>query len=177
MQQAAQPEQKSSIVAVYESVEMAKAAVKSLQHDGIDMTLLSVIGKDSHLDQSLVGYYNTGDLMKARGRYGAFWGGLWGMLFGTAVFLLAGAGPILVGGPLVASMVNALDGAAVIKSIDILDAALVDMGMPTNSAFQYEADIQAGRFILIAQDASEQAGRTKALIERTQHLGIKAHAA
>jgi len=32
---------------------------------------------------------------------GAFWGGFWGLLFGSAAFAIPGLGPILLAGPLV----------------------------------------------------------------------------
>ena len=43
----------------------AEAAVRELQKAGIDMKKLSVVGKDYHSDEHVVGYYNTGDRMKA----------------------------------------------------------------------------------------------------------------
>ena len=67
---------KNFAVAVYHTHEEAEAAVKSLQHSGFDMKKLSIAGRDYHTDEHVVGYYNTGDRMKAWGKSGAFWGGL-----------------------------------------------------------------------------------------------------
>ena len=50
------------------------------------MKKLSIVGRDYHTDEHVVGYYNTGDRMKVWGKAGAFWGGLWGFLFGSAFF-------------------------------------------------------------------------------------------
>jgi len=33
------------------------------------------------------------------GKMGAFWGGFWGLLFGSAFFAIPGVGPVLVAGP------------------------------------------------------------------------------
>ena len=44
-----------------------KRPVKTLQHQGYDMTKLSIVGKDYHTEEHVVGYYNTGDLMKSWG--------------------------------------------------------------------------------------------------------------
>ena len=60
-----------------------------------------------------MGLYNTGDRMKHWGKLGAFWGGLWGMLFGAAFFVIPGLGPVLAAGPVVAWIVGALEGAVV----------------------------------------------------------------
>ena len=43
------------------------------------MKKMSIVGKDYHTDEQVVGYYNTGDRMKYWGTMGAFWGGIWGM--------------------------------------------------------------------------------------------------
>jgi hypothetical protein len=52
--------------------------------------------------------------MKYWGKLGAFWGGFWGLLFGSAMFAIPGIGPILVAGPLVAWIVAGLEGAVVV---------------------------------------------------------------
>ena len=110
-------QQQSSVVAVYNTHVEAEEAVKKLQRGGIDMHSLSIIGKETHTEEHAVGYYNTGDRMKQWGKTGAFWGGLWGMLFGSAFFIIPGIGPLLVAGPLVAWIVGALEGAAVVGGL------------------------------------------------------------
>ena len=86
----------NAVIAVYETHSGAENAVKELQRSGFDMKKLSVVGKDFHTDEQVVGYYNAGDRMKYWGKMGAFWGGLWGMLFGAAFFWVPGVGPLLV---------------------------------------------------------------------------------
>jgi len=67
--------EQNAVAAVYATHVDAEAAVKELQRSGIDMHTLSIVGKDSHTDEHVVGYYNTGDRMKYWGKTGAFWGG------------------------------------------------------------------------------------------------------
>lgn len=55
--------------------------------------------------------------MKHRGKRGAFWGGLWGMLVGSAFFLIPGVGPVILAGSTVAWIVGALEGAVVIGGL------------------------------------------------------------
>jgi hypothetical protein len=68
----------NSVVAVYASHTDAETAIKELQQAGFDMKKLSIVGRDTHTDEHVVGYYNTGDRMKKWGTLGAFWGGIWG---------------------------------------------------------------------------------------------------
>ena len=51
-----------------------------------------------HSEEDVVGYYNTGDRMRSWGKNGAFWGGIRGVLFGSAFFVIPGIGPLVAAG-------------------------------------------------------------------------------
>jgi len=156
----------SSLVAVYESHNEAEKAVKELQKSGFDMKKLSIVGKDYHTEEHVVGYYSTGDRMKYWGKLGAFWGGLWEFLFGTAFFFVPGIGPIVVAGPLVSWIVGALEGAAVVGGVSALGAGLYSIGIPKQSILNYEIQIKAGKFLLIAHGTNEEVSQAKNIIDR-----------
>ena len=61
-------------VAIFNTHSEAENAVKELQKSGFDMKKLSIVGKDYHTEEQVVGYYHTGDRMKYWGKLGAFWG-------------------------------------------------------------------------------------------------------
>ena len=166
----------NSVVAVFESHTQAEDAVRELQESGFDMKKLSIVGKDYHTDEHVVGYYNTGDRMLYWGKLGAFWGGLWGMLFGSAFFFVPGVGPLLVAGPLVTWIIGALEGAAVMGGISALGAALVGIGIPKNSVLQYEESIKAGKFLLILHGTPEEVERAKGRLDNTQATKTTVHA-
>ena len=130
----------NTAVGVFHSHQEAEEAVRELEKSGFDMQKLSIIGKGFQTQEHVVGYYNTGDRMKLWGQHGAFWGALWGTLFGSAFFVLPGLGPVLVAGPLVAAIVSAIEGAAVVGGISALGGALASIGIPENSLMQYESE-------------------------------------
>src|SRR5580704_5283002 len=140
----------NAVIAVYDSHSEAEGAVKELQKSGFEMKKLSVVGKDYHTDEQVVGYYNAGDRMKYWGKLGAAWGGLWGLLFGAAFFWVPGLGPLLVAGPLAASIVAALESAVVIGSLSVLGAALFSIGIPKDSVVRYETAIKADKYLVVA---------------------------
>ena len=146
---------KNSVVAIFESHERAEDAIRELQKDGFDMKKLSIVGKDYHTEEHVVGYYNTGDRMKYWGKQGAFWGGFWGLLFGSAFFWVPGIGPLVVAGPLVAWIVGALEGAAVLGGLSALGAGLYSIGIPKNSIVQYETEVKNGKLFLVVHGTSE----------------------
>jgi uncharacterized membrane protein len=168
--------EKNSVVAIFESHNQAEDAIRELQKSGFDMKKLSIVGKDYHTDEHVVGYYNTGDRMMYWGKLGAFWGGLWGMLFGSAFFIVPGVGPLLVAGPLVMWIVGALEGAVVTGGITALGAALVSIGVPENSVLQYEANVKAGKFLLILHGTPEEVERAKDRLDDTQATETTVHA-
>src|SRR5277367_5490795 len=93
------------VVAVYNTHQEAEETVKELQKSGFNMKQLSIVGRDYHTEEQVVGYYNAGDRMKYWGKMGAFWGGVWGAFFGAALFVVPGIGPVLVAGPVAAWIV------------------------------------------------------------------------
>jgi uncharacterized membrane protein len=156
-----------AVVAIYNTHTEAEEAVKELQRSGFDMTQLSIVGKDYHTEDHVVGYYTTGDRMKAWGRMGAFWGGLWGLLLGAAFFAIPGIGPVVVAGPLVSWIVGALEGAVVVGGLSALGAGLASIGIPRDSILKYETALKADKFLLIAHGTAEQVDRAKSILERT----------
>jgi len=166
----------NAVVAVYASHVGAEEAVKQLQRAGIDMRTLSIVGRDSHTDEHVVGYYNAGDRMKYWGKTGAFWGGFWGMLFGSAFFAIPGVGPVLVAGPLVAWIVGALEGAAVFGGLSAIGAGLYSMGIPTNSVIQYELALKTDNFLLMVHGTAPEVAKARAIIAGTQAIEITLHA-
>jgi len=167
----------NAVVAVYGAHVEAEEAVKKLQRAGIDMHSLSIVGKGTHTDEQAVGYYNTGDRMMHWGKTGAFWGGLWGMLFGSAFFVIPGLGPLLVAGPLVAWIVGALEGAAVVGGLSAVGAGLVSIGIPTDSVVQYELAIKTDKYLLVVHDTAAQVAKAKEIMGTTLAIHANLHPA
>ena len=168
---------KNVAVGVYESHPDAEAAVKELQKSGFDMQRLSIVGREYHTDEHVVGYYNAGNRMKYWGKLGAFWGGLWGLLFGAAFFWIPGIGPILVGGPLVSSIVGALEGATVYGGLSVLGAGLFSIGIPRNSILDYETALKADKFLVIAHGSVADVTRARDILARTHAATLAVHSA
>lgn len=168
-------EDENSVVAVYREHGQAEEAIRELQKSGFDMKKLSIVGRDRHSEEHVVGYYSAGDRMKYWGTLGAFWGGLWGLLFGAAVFWIPGLGPLVVGGPLVSWIVGALEGAAVVGGLSALGAGLYSIGIPRDSILKYEQEIAADRFLLVAHGTKEEVQHARDILETTGADGVETH--
>jgi hypothetical protein len=164
-------------VGVFRSHAEAEEAIKQLQQAGFDMERLSIVGKDYETREDVVGYYTTGDRMKRWGGIGAFWGGIWGLLFGAAFFIVPGIGPVLVGGPLVAAIVGALETALVVGGLSAVGAGLYSLGIPKNSVLAYEGAIRAGKYLLLAHGNETEAAQARELLSKTAAEVAEQHAA
>ena len=165
----------NSVVAIFKSHTGAETAVKELHQAGFDMKKLSIVGRDYHTEENVVGYYNTGDRMKYWGKLGAYWGGFWGLLFGSAFFVIPGIGPLLLAGPIVGWIVGALEGAVVAGGLSALGAGLVSIGIPKDSILQYETAVKSGKYVLIAYGSEEEAVHARQILKRTNPEALAEH--
>lgn len=165
----------NAVVAIYKSHSEAECAIKELHHSGFELSKLSIIGRDYHTEEHVVGYYNAGDRIRFWGRTGAFWGGIWGMLFGSAFLLIPGVGPLVVAGPLVGWIVGALEGAVTLGGLSALGAALYGLGIPKDSIVHYQTVLKTGRYVLIAHGSAEDISRAREIISRTHPEAMEAH--
>lgn len=166
---------KNNVVAVYNTKEEAESAVKLLTDSGINVKTISVVGKGYHTEEHPMGYYNTGDRVKFWGSEGAFWGGLWGLLVGGLFFTVPGFGPLVAAGPIVSSIVGALEGAVVGGGLSALGAGLYSMGIPKDSVMKYETDVKADKFLLIVHGTQAEVQKVKEILDTQDNGEITLH--
>ena len=164
-----------TIVAIFKTHSDAEQAIRDLQHGGFDMTKLSIVSKDYQTDEHVAGFYNTGDRMKYWGKFGAFWGGLWGLLFGAAFLFVPALGPVVVAGPLVASIISGLEGAIAVGGLSAVGAALFSIGIPKDSVVRYEAALNANQFLLIAHGTAEEVTRAREILQTSSPAEVNVH--
>jgi hypothetical protein len=161
----------ANTVAVFERHEGAEAALRELQHSGVDMQKLSILGHDPHTEEHPVGFYTAGAKAEYWGTRGAFWGMIVGILFAPAFFWIPGVGFVLVGGLVTSFILGTLEGAAAGAAIggggSALVGALTRMGIPKESVIRYERSLKADKFILIARGTLDEATRYREILEKT----------
>ena len=163
-------------VAVFANHESAEAAVKKLTAAGFAMKDLSLIGKGYHSEEKVVGFYNIGDRIKFWGKWGAFWGGFWGLFLGGLFISVPVIGHVVVLGYLAAVIVAGVENAVVLGGLSALGAALYSIGVPKNSVLQYETDLKADDFLVMAHGSAAEVARAKAILGTTDPLRLDVHA-
>ena len=142
----------------------AEEAIHALSRAGFDVKKLSLIGKGYHSEEHPVGFYSAGDRIKSWGGTGAFWGGIWGLLFGPAVFFIPGLGLVAMAGPFVAALISALEGAVVVGGISALGAAFAQIGVPKDEAIKYETALKVDKFVLMIHGSAEDAAKARSVL-------------
>jgi hypothetical protein len=161
-------------VAVYDLHTQAEGAVKALQRAGFDMRKISIIGRDYQTEEHVVGFLNAGDRARIFGKFGAFWGGLMGVLFGSAMMFIPVVGHVIVLGPLAAALFGGLQGAVLVGGISALAGALMSVGIPRDSVLRYETALKADKFMLVVHGDAQEIRRAHELL-RTSGLSSFDH--
>ena len=159
----------SSVVAVYRNHSDAEEAVRALEKSGIPMRKISIIGRDFQLREDVQGYYRPSDAVKEGAGFGAWVGGLWGMLLGFGLFLVPGVGPLIALGPLAGLIAGAISGAGV----GALVSGLMALGMDEEKALKLQARLQAGEFLVTVTGTSEEIARARQILQNTRQTEIE----
>ena len=166
----------NSVVGIFKTHTEAEAAVKELQKSGFDMKKLSVVGKDYHTEENVVGFYNIGDRVKFWGSRGAFWGGLWGLFFGGMFLFIPVVGHVVVLGYLAATAIAAGEGALIGGGLGVLGSALYSIGVPKDSVITYETALKADSFLVMAHGTPDEIARAKGILETAKPSRVDVHA-
>ena len=153
---------------VFDTHAAAEEAIRTLGQSGFDMKKLSLVGKGYHSEEKPMGFYTTGDRIKAWGSSGAFWGGIWGMLLAPAVFVLPGLGVVGMAGPIVATLVGALEGAVVVGGLSALGAALTQIGVPKEQIIKYEAALKVDKYLLVVHGSAGDQEKARSVLAQVK---------
>ena len=166
-----------TVVAVFARHADAEAAIRKLAGGGFPIQQLSIVGKGYHAEEHAVGFFNVGDRIILWGRYGAFWGGVWGLFVGGLMMTAPLVGPIVVLGHFGAMLLAAAEGAAVVGGAGVLAGALASIGLPRDAVVRYETAVKADRLLLIAHGSPVQVRRAKAILTGASPDSVIVHPA
>ncbi len=155
-------------VHVFSSHFEAEKAIHTLQRSGFDITKLSIIGRGYETEEHPIGFYTAKDKIRAYGTYGAFWGGIWGMLVGPAIFLIPGIGLLPMVGPIVSVIVGALEGAIIVGGMSALGVGLLNMGIPRDQIIKYEMALRFDKYLLIVHGDTNEIARANSVLNAVE---------
>jgi hypothetical protein len=146
----------SAAFGIFTNRSSAEAAVDQLTRAGFSNQEISALLSDIGESQDCA----TG--ATAGAGVGGIVGGTLGLLAGIAALAIPGAGPLIVAGPLMAS----LAGLGVGGAVGGLVGALMGMGVPEFEARRYDTRLKDGGVLLAVHCASaEQVSKARELLE------------
>lgn len=157
---------------IFHTHTQAEEAVRALIKSGFDAKKLSLIGRGYQSEEKPIGFYTVGDRIKSWGGMGAFWGGIWGLLLSPAVFVLPGLGLMAMAGPLVAVLVSALEGAALVGGVSALAAALSEIGVPKDQVVKYEQALKMNSFVLLVHGSTDDRSKAQSILAETKTYAV-----
>jgi hypothetical protein len=90
---------------------------------------------------------------------------MWGLLLAPAVFVLPGLGVVAFGGPVVAALFGALEGAVLVGGASALGAALTMIGVPKDSVIKYETALKAEKYVLIMHGDAAEVAKARTILD------------
>lgn len=142
------------VIAISVSHAHAAAALRTLQRSGFDMKKWSILGKDVLAQEHAFGFYSNGDSMKFLARPSAIWSSVWSILSGGDFLFIPPVGPLVVMGPLVEWVVEALATASADAEADVPAAALMRIGVADDNLAQCAIAVRTRNFVVLARGSA-----------------------
>jgi hypothetical protein len=160
-----------AVVAVFRDFDSAQAAVERLMAAGFPVDQVSIVGKDLQSETRLNGYVTTGDIAGPSAATGAWVGGLFGLLAGSALLFIPGAGPLIVLGPLAAAAIGAGSGALVAGGVGaVLGHFVARQHLP-----KYEQRVRAGSYLVVVHGTEEDVERAHKVLSDAGSTDVQRH--
>ena len=153
--------------------ESAESAVRALGEAGAPIKQISIVAQNLQTTEAVQGYITTGDVAGAGAASGAWWGGFFGFLVGSAFLWIPGFGPLVVAGALASSFLGMLEGAAVGAVGGGLVGALMGYGLSKDKALKYETVVKAKNYLVLMHGDHVQMRTARDVLERLQAADIE----
>ena len=151
-----------AVVAVVSDMDAAQDTVERLIAAGIGPDHVSVVGKDAQSQRRVNGFVTTGSVAGPSAAAGAWIGGGFGLLMGTALLFVPGAGPLIVLGPLAAAAVGAAEGGLLGGAVAVLLGHFVE----DDERQRYEQLVRDGCCLIVVHGDEQDVARARQLLER-----------
>ena len=140
------------VVGTFNTHDEAEQVVRRLIDAGVPAEQISIVGQGFETHERVTGVVSAGEVAGEMARSGAWTGGLFGLLAGSAFLWAPAVGPLVVLGPLVTTALGALQGGA----IGGLLGAVLGKGLENERVLKYERDLKAGKLLVVVHGGPEE---------------------
>jgi hypothetical protein len=158
---------KNSVVAIYKTPVLAEIAIRKMEYAELDLHEVSLLWRhppaaDRH------GSPATEVRLNRRGQPASVTAEIQGALSSSACFLIPGLGEVFVAGPLVEQIAGELASVPLAAGLTSLGTSLFQLGLSKDSILQYEAELRAGKGMVLAHGAPKALVRVREMLAQTQ---------
>jgi hypothetical protein len=166
----------NTLVALYDTLPDAEAAVRDLVESGIDRSQISLVANDTLEEYTplLQGGSNE-DGAKIGSGIGAVVGGLGGVLLGLGALTIPGIGPILAAGPMAAvlgGLVGAGTGFVAGGALGALTDVMANSGVSEEEARFYIESLRRGGTLVLVQAHASENQAVRSILSRHRLVNI-----
>ncbi len=158
------------VVAVFDEVAAAKAAVMARERSGFAERQVSLVThavkEDIPLHQEAE--LEFGDEGVKNAMKGAGLGGLFGTLIGSPLLLVAGLGAAVIAGPLALAATGAVIGGFL--------GGMSGWGVHTDHLEEYEERVRAGKVLVIVSGDADNVADAERILTGTEAVEVRTHA-
>ena len=165
-----------SVVGTYSTMANAEAAVRMLNKGKFPIDQISILTTNLSDEKDVVGFVTQGDVVKEGTKEGAWFGGLFGLLMGTAFIWVPGVGPFYVAGSLAALLVSTLGGTVAGATFAGILSGLASWGVDKKHIIKYADDLKGGKFLVIAHGTPEEVNKAHEILKNSNQEELDIHA-
>ena len=160
-----------AVIAVFNDLESVQRAIVKLADDGFPIDRISIIGKDLQSEFRVNGFVTMGDIARPSAATGAWIGGLFGLLSGTALLFMPGAGPLIVLGSLASAAVGAAEGALVGGAV----GAVLGHFVAREKLPKYERLVATGKYLVVVHGMEDDVERARRMLLEHGSTDVERH--
>lgn len=168
-------EQIEGAIATYRSMDDVDEALRRLADEGVPVDQMSVLTQNLESSTRVHGFVTTGDVAKTGAGWGAWAGGLFGLLTGVAVLIIPGVGPVLAAGAAATWLLATVEGAGGGAALGAIVGAGVGHFVEKRQIPKYEQQLRAGKYLLIAHGDGALLDRAEKVLDDTPAGTVDRH--
>jgi hypothetical protein len=163
------------LVATYRTMEEVEAALRTLADEGIPVDNMSIITQNLESTTNVHGFVSTADVAKSGAGWGAWLGGIFGLLTGVAFLIVPGVGPVLAAGSAATWLVATLEGAGGGAAVGGIIGGFFGRFVSKKHIPKYEQKLKAGKYLLMTHGDSDLLDRAHKLLSDSGAEEIDRH--
>jgi len=156
------------VVAVYNSLDEARAAVQKLEDARFPHDHVSLVTNSVHRQVEQESSMQYGDDSGRNAVKGAGFGGLFGLLIGAPLLAIPGLGAVLLAGPLAAGITGAIVGGFL--------GSMSGWGVHSDHVREYEERVRAGAILVVVTGPPREIAEAQRILQDTHAEEVVLHA-